>query len=298
MITEATEAALILLQQRYEQVAQVNFTTHKCNVIWPAKPDNIFWIDDLWNTDKLYPKDAKSLRKFHNIHYISGNIEKKGSLCYKFRQRRDGKHYEWMQIEVIKNTWYSPNNIDVLVFIKSIEDSYAKEYNARKKAENLARTDELTGFFNRLAFDKFKSSCVFNTLGLVYIDLNRLKAVNDTQGHDAGDEYIRQCCKKMTRCFKDFNKYRIGGDEFVLVARNIPAERFKCYTDKFNELMIGDATSIPVCSFGCSWTSKGNMNIEELIQNAETKMYLQKEANYLKFNVDRRSHIDRRKSLS
>ena len=52
---------------------------------------------------------------------------------------------------------------------------------------------------------------------VVWCDLNGLKAVNDTRGHQAGDEYIREACRAICNVFKHSPVYRVGGDEFVAV---------------------------------------------------------------------------------
>lgn len=288
-IDELNSAVLTFVEERYQQIVKVNLSTHVCKVLWSSDSTvNDFHIDSLWNSSKLYPNDVKTLRKLHNIEFIRQNIAKRSSLCYKFRQRKVGKSVEWMQVEVVKDKTYRDDNVALLMFIKNIEDSYGKEYKAKKEAERLAKTDLLTGFYNRLAFNTFCSMKRYDTIGVVYIDLNRLKNVNDTQGHTAGDEYIRQCCNKMTEAFTNYKKYRIGGDEFVIIAPNASVSEFVKKVDQFHESVSNNNLTMPMCSIGYKWTNSINTSIDKIVKDAEKEMYANKEESYLKYHADRR----------
>ena len=85
-----------------------------------------------------------------------------------------------------------------------------------------AYTDSLTGIRNVHAYQetqaRYEQRIAEGTLdefGIVVFDLNGLKTVNDTQGHEAGDRYIREACVMICQQFKHSPVFRIGGDEFV-----------------------------------------------------------------------------------
>lgn len=91
-------------------------------------------------------------------------------------------------------------------------------------ARRLAYTDSLTGVKSKHAYvekeeqiDLLISGKKAGSFGVVVFDLNGLKEVNDTRGHDTGDEYIIEACRLICECFKRSPVYRIGGDEFVAV---------------------------------------------------------------------------------
>lgn len=87
----------------------------------------------------------------------------------------------------------------------------------------LAYRDGLTGARNKTAYeDKVTQieDCMRIThikYGVVVFDLNHLKRINDSYGHDFGDMYIINCCKIICQSFPDSPVYRIGGDEFVVI---------------------------------------------------------------------------------
>ena len=103
-----------------------------------------------------------------------------------------------------------------------IEDerrAYTRELGS---AKHKAYTDSLTGVKNPHAYAEEKAEIdrridagELNEFAVVIFDLNGLKMVNDTEGHDAGDRYIESACRLICDQFKRSPVYRIGGDEFV-----------------------------------------------------------------------------------
>jgi len=95
-----------------------------------------------------------------------------------------------------------------------------------KKAEKESVIDFLTGCYNRNYFEKFKQEHFDpnrdnNRIGLVFIDINNLKTINDTQGHQAGDALIKNTANFLKSNFrKDDTVVRLGGDEFIVICRN------------------------------------------------------------------------------
>lgn len=101
-------------------------------------------------------------------------------------------------------------------------------YNQSEKTElyrSLAYTDILTELKNRNAFilDQYERLVEESTCCIV-MDVNKLKWVNDTLGHNYGDELIRRCAKIIDESFANLGIcYRVGGDEFVVVCQNADA---------------------------------------------------------------------------
>ncbi|MDE6606692.1 MAG: GGDEF domain-containing protein [Lachnospiraceae bacterium] len=95
-----------------------------------------------------------------------------------------------------------------------------KKAKQAKHYEEMAYHDQLTGLYNRTAYEEFmggvdveKSSCV-----IVMFDLNDLKKCNDVYGHEAGDRYIVLCAKMISEVFEEIGTCcRIGGDEFCVI---------------------------------------------------------------------------------
>ena len=89
----------------------------------------------------------------------------------------------------------------------------------------LMEKDSLTFVKNRTAYDRYVKKLDSQMAGgeaepfaVICFDLNNLKSVNDELGHEAGDEYIKKCCKLICNTYKHSPVFRIGGDEFVAIA--------------------------------------------------------------------------------
>ena len=91
----------------------------------------------------------------------------------------------------------------------------------------MAYTDALTGVKNKRAFEEKKEEIEqslaagsINEFGIIVCDLNDLKVINDTKGHDAGDNYIKEASKIICTIFTHSPVFRIGGDEFVVLLQH------------------------------------------------------------------------------
>lgn len=106
-----------------------------------------------------------------------------------------------------------------------VEDIILAEQKAHRMSE-LANKDSLTGVLNKNAYDneQRKIDCLIGIgsplkFGIVMIDLNFLKKLNDTYGHERGNEAIMRLCEIASLTFGNSSLYRIGGDEFVVILR-------------------------------------------------------------------------------
>jgi diguanylate cyclase (GGDEF)-like protein len=98
-----------------------------------------------------------------------------------------------------------------------------------QQLQQLAHHDRLTGLPNRLAFEQALAEAVEQSLalrqlmGLVFIDLDNFKLVNDNHGHEAGDAVLREVAQRMSAVLRGRDRlYRLGGDEFALLLPELP----------------------------------------------------------------------------
>ena len=115
----------------------------------------------------------------------------------------------------------------LVVGVLDIDEVVRREQEYNKNlyaAENKALIDELTGIKNKHAYaetelmmNEMISDGTIEDFALAVFDLNGLKQINDTLGHQAGDEYIRKGCSTICSFFKRSPVFRIGGDEFVAI---------------------------------------------------------------------------------
>lgn len=91
----------------------------------------------------------------------------------------------------------------------------------------LAFTDDLTGLYNRTAYNRHVSEIEKkksrNNIGIIILDVDNFKEINDTKGHLSGDSVLKHVAKALLTVFPSpkYSVYRIGGDEFAVLAENL-----------------------------------------------------------------------------
>lgn len=166
-----------------------------------------------------------------------------------------------------------------------VEFIFAMMFRIRNKTRDIqdnALHDQLTGCRNRkglkLAYDGAfnpEKSCM-----VVACDMNGLKQVNDSQGHEAGDNFICRTAETLSDIFGKDNIYRMGGDEFLAVLFDIPEEEYRRLVDMCN-LQIGSTASI-----GTIYRSTMDVSFNDLVKEADMRMYAAKD----KFYQDKRKY--------
>lgn len=155
----------------------------------------------------------------------------------------------------------------------------------RDKYYHMAHHDELTNLANRAQFYKQLDLIQSNKytgkqVALLYIDLDKMKYINDTYGHDVGDNTLFFIGKRLQRCFRANDIFaRIGGDEFaaVVVDEAAPqiATRIAKRIIRFNQKPIKiDQLEIPIkLSIGIAIYPKDGLNIDEVLKKADKALY-------------------------
>jgi diguanylate cyclase (GGDEF)-like protein len=180
--------------------------------------------------------------------------------------------------------------IDAKLLLETISYFLASEFSRRRLIDELEKKsvyDELCGVKNRsameMAFKKLRKKEF--TAGVMFADANGLKTVNDTQGHEAGDELLKRICVIMKKRFNRDFVYRAGGDEFVIVVPNMSKEDFESNCEQL-KADFDEAEGVSV-AVGWSWGAN-SADIDAIMKTADTIMYEDK-ALYYKHHNRRRS---------
>lgn len=151
--------------------------------------------------------------------------------------------------------------------------------------KELAYHDSLTGTNNKHAYvEKEEEMNVLirekkvKEFSIILFDLNDLKAINDTYGHDVGDKYIIKTCEMIASYFERDEIYRFGGDEFVLILEGESyAKRYKLL-DKFDAMIEKNLGSKePIVATGIADFNPNKDNtLRAVFVRADQKMYMRK----------------------
>src|SRR5687768_3708216 len=164
----------------------------------------------------------------------------------------------------------------------------------RKRSEEhltyLAQYDHLTGLVNRSLFrDRLvqamaRSKRMHQPMGLMLLDLDRFKAVNDTFGHDVGDDLLKAASERLKTCVREVDTVaRMGGDEFTIILEGIASDQSilvvaKRITESITSVfpLKGHTVSVGI-SIGITVYPHDDHSIDELLKHADSAMYRAKQ---------------------
>lgn len=168
-----------------------------------------------------------------------------------------------------------------------------------KIMKHMATHDELTGLANRVLLkDRLSTAIAFHQrqslqMAVLFIDLDGFKNINDTHGHDVGDELLQQVAVRLQGCVRSSDTVvRFGGDEFVLLLTGLHSPNEAAYVaEKVLRLMqkefeLSKINAFIGCSIGIAMYPDDGDNDTELLKIADTMMYKVKAAgkNHYLFN--------------
>jgi diguanylate cyclase (GGDEF)-like protein/PAS domain S-box-containing protein len=234
----------------------------------------------------FYPR---MLEVLHRDNYWQGEI---------WNRRKNGENYpEWLTITAVVGKDGSITNY-ICAFFDITERKLAEE-----KIHNLAFYDPLCQLPNRrLLFDRLHqavttSARTKNCAGLLFIDLDNFKILNDTRGHDIGDMLLIEVGHRLRACIRESDTLaRLGGDEFVVLLEGLSADRSeaavqarevgeKMLNDIHQPYMLDKVEHYSTASIGVSLFANYRQNLDDLLKQADTAMYAAKKAgrNTLRF---------------
>ncbi len=234
------------------------------------------WMDQLENNVNIIIESIETIKDDHPGDYEL--LRKQGieSLMV-VPLHVDGKVSGFIGVD---NPRANRNDYSLLRSLALVVTNEQKKNQMERKLLELSYVDKLTGLGNRNNYIQMLEQLEKTpppNLGVVFIDLNGLKIVNDRLGHNAGDEYIKNLAGIFKKHFRAEDIYRIGGDEFVFLAQRIGESVFRKRIDAMKaeaDWLFPDAISI-----GYVWQEK-NIKPSGMVRQADILMYEDKKAYY------------------
>lgn len=201
-------------------------------------------------------------------------------------RRRNGEVYpKWLSVSAVKDESGALRRfIAIFSDITTLKRSEEQLY-------HMAHYDGLTGLANRRYFLELLKSVLLSTgraagmVGVLFVDLDGFKLVNDTLGHAAGDRLLQEVAERLRECVRSTDTVgRIGGDEFTVILPNLTESQdaaiiVRKLLMRLKEPLRLEAREVLVtASVGIAVYPEDGSNVDALLQCADTAMYRAKES--------------------
>lgn len=229
-------------------------------------------------TEQFYDEVKELAREVFDKQEIKG-------IVFEFGQKDRSKRFLDVTVKVL-NQFDMPRN-----YIQIIIRDISEQRRSQDQIQRLAFQDYLTKIDNRLSFNYRLNSMISKmnrdggSFALVYFDLNDFKIVNDTFGHDIGDDVLKEFAYRLHQATRDSDFLaRVGGDEFILILANIPLdENLRKAIVRIKQSLeepypLGDETIRLTTSIGVSYYPEDGRDAETLLRIADREMYTDKQA--------------------
>ena len=208
----------------------------------PPEGDDFFTASRQESINVVFLDDQSRFLSVMTKENVVSEVERNGIFTLSYRLATDGEpRYVQIKAAMVEEEEgprliVGINDIDAQV---RQEEEYGKRL-AQARIE--ANIDALTGVKNRNAYrvyeERLNAQIEMNrapAFAIVILDVNDLKIVNDTLGHKAGDQYLRDACKVICTTFKRSPVFRVGGDEFCVLAQGDDYGRLDELVELMNE---------------------------------------------------------------
>ena len=236
-------------------------------------------------------KDAMTVIYKEDIPLIATGLERESllreldehgmfSLTYRLNTSTGPQYVNLVAVYADKN--------HVVISVTNVDANVRREQKIREESTanyEKARRDDLTGIKNKNAYCEFEMKLDQQIqsgepveFAIAICDVNGLKTVNDTQGHRAGDDYIRGASKLVCETFKHSPVFRVGGDEFVAILRGYDFENRESLEQNFVKIVKDNSEHDKVVvACGISVFDRAHdKSVSAVFERADAMMYKNK----------------------
>ena len=269
-----------------EHYLEYNVTSGYETLRLPKEGDDFFETARRNGERLVFEDDRQRYLDGFTKENVMDEIQKNGLFAFEYRMTINGApNYVRLKAAIVEEM----DGPQMVVGVSDIDQQIKREqeFTARINSEhNKAYEDALTGFQNKHAYVDAEAKLNHDieigrdvAFAVVVLDINGLKYINDTEGHRKGDALIIQAGKIIAAVFRHSVIYRIGGDEFAILARGEDYEHIDELVAEFAE---SNARSLKgkgiVVACGMARYQEGDANVSVVFERADVNMYRNKKA--------------------
>jgi diguanylate cyclase (GGDEF)-like protein len=273
---------------------------------WQINNDGLYWSDEIYSMVEIdqyeFTPDSTNFWDFihaNDLPYVSkhlqGTIRSKVAATIEFRivTAKKQERFVSQHMEVVEN-----HKGEIIRLIGTVQDITERK-EQENKIRHLAYYDEVTQLPNRIFFFKFLAKTLElvqrnkKNFAILFLDLDGFKGINDTYGHQAGDQLLQEISRRLTeglRCSDLATRYfdhfdqkvdvaRLGGDEFIILLNELSrpedaatvAERIQGWITE--PVILGDRMVHVGVSMGIAVYPYDGDDSETLVKNADIALY-------------------------
>lgn len=233
----------------------------------------------------IHPDDLLRFETMFKKQIILDEVEKNGIFVLGYRLMVNGTStYVNNKAAMVQEK----DGPQLVIGIINVDAQIRRDQEYERKldaARAKANVDALTGVRNKHAYVDMEEELnrrIQDEPGLkfavVALDVNNLKEVNDTKGHAAGDLYLKQACGIICRIFAHSPVFRVGGDEFIVIAQGEDDQHMDALLAELQRTNQENAgTELPIVAAGVARFEKGDSNVQTVYERADSVMYLEKQ---------------------
>ena len=278
------------LAEQYEVIYYVNLDTDhyqefsssdKYSKLKIGEVGENFFGDTQRNMKRdIFPEDYPIMAKAMEKQQFISDLSETGSTSITYRLMLDGRP-QYVTLFAIRP---KEDMHHVIVAVTNIDAAKQREMEFRAAlgtAMDIANKDALTKVKNKHAYTQAvkeldeQAAAEGIEYAVIVMDINGLKHVNDTQGHHAGDIYIKDCCHIICSVFKHSPVFRIGGDEFTVLLTGEDFDNRETLLDHFKDIVMENKKK-GLASLACGMATfdKGlDKDVESVFERADKAMY-------------------------
>lgn len=289
-VKKALEDKMRLLTKALESSANTVMITDKlAKIEWVNKAfeklTGYHSVEAIGKTPAQLTKSEKHSNNFYKNMWQT-ILSKQAWKSEIINKRKDGSlYYEEMSITPVLD-----NNQEIQNFIAIKQDISARK-EREKSIEHFAHYDSLTNlpnrrlFINHMALTLKTLTREQKSLAILFLDLDKFKILNDTQGHDAGDEVLQKVSKRITKVLREQDIVaRLGGDEFIILLDDLPYQYVQSQVNCeviSNKILksLKEPYKLKKCiynlsaSIGVYILNNSNESIDDIIKKADIALY-------------------------
>ncbi len=274
----------LALAKRYEVIYLVNIVTNEYTEYSASEnyrklkvgtTGKDFFAESQMNMKRdIYEPDLHMMSTVMQKENLMKGISTYGKVPVNYRLMLDGRP-QYVSLYAVRP---QDDSDHIIIAVANIDEAMQKEF----AYQDMANKDSLTGVKNKRAYaqaeaelDDYIAKCTQPPFSVVVCDINGLKEVNDTKGHNAGDAFIRNACSIICNIFKHSPVFRIGGDEFAVIMKGSDYDERTHLMAELNKVLEANKhNGMVILAVGISdFDPDMDMRVQDVFERADNLMY-------------------------